>query len=281
MTSGPTAYARLDVTLAPVSHPPPLERHSRGALVAKKAKARKRTAQSRQPKAKKAPKKATSTRPAKRRSSAKRAQPKPKPTRASKTKNAARSAGSRNDRKPEPQPSRLLSAAKIAAGVALLAFDGVAKRMPWAKNENDPIALLEADHRHFEKLLDEGEQTTDRAKKGRREILTALTSELNVHEAIEERVFYPALKPHAEAHDLVLESFQEHHVADTLLKELHEVALDDEQWGAKFKVLKENVAHHISDEEYKLFPVARGVLKKEELLALGKAMRELKAELER
>src|SRR5690349_8228470 len=182
-----------------------------------------------------------------------------------KTKVAARAAASRKKVKPKPQPSKLASAAKIAAGVALLAMDEVLKRVPWAKNENDPIALLESDHRHFEKLLDEGEQTTERAKKGRREILTSLTNELNVHEALEEQVFYPALKPHAEAHDLVLESYQEHHVADQLIKELHELDKDDEKWGAKFKVLKENVAHHISEEERKLFPVARGVLAKEEL----------------
>lgn len=145
---------------------------------------------------------------------------------------------------------------------------------------NDPIALLQSDHRHFEKLLDEGESTTERAKQGRREILDALTRELNVHEAIEEKVFYPALAPHAEANDLVLESFQEHHVADILVKELHDLAKDDERWGARFKV-KENVTHHISDEECKLFPVARGVLQKKELLALGGRMPRLKTELER
>jgi hypothetical protein len=240
--------------------------------VAKKAKAKKSNAQLK----KKAP-----TQNAKRPVSGKRARPKPRPTKASKTKVAARSAAARQPKRPQPQPSRLASAAKIAAGVALLAYDEVAKRLPWAKNENDPIALLQADHRRFENLLKEGEATTDRAKKGRREILKTLTSELNVHEAIEEKILYPALEPHAEAHDLVLESYQEHHVADMVIKELHDVATDDEQWGAKFKVLKENVEHHISDEEYKLFPVARGVLKKDELLALGKKMRELKSKLER
>jgi hemerythrin-like domain-containing protein len=79
----------------------------------------------------------------------------------------------------------------------------------------------------------------------------------------------------------VLESYQEHHVADQIVKELHELEKDDEKWGAKFKVLKENVAHHISEEENKLFPVARGVLEKEELLALGAKMRALRGELEK
>jgi hypothetical protein len=223
--------------------------------------------------------------------SAKKAAPKPRPTRASKTKVAARSAAGRSAESPGKhaqkeraqfqKTSTIGNAAKVAAGVALLAYDEVVKRLPWAHNENDPIALLKTDHRRFENLLKQGEDTTERARQGRREILNTLTDELNVHEAIEEKILYPALRPHAEAHDIVLEGFQEHHVADMVLKELHEVATNDEQWGAKFKVFKENVEHHISEEENKMFPVARGVLKKEELLALGKKMRELKADLEK
>jgi hemerythrin-like domain-containing protein len=112
-------------------------------------------------------------------------------------------------------------------------------------------------------------------------VLNKLTKGLTVHEAIEEKILYPALEPHAEAHDLVLESFQEHHVADILIKELHELKKSDEQWGAKFKVLQENIEHHITEEERKMFPVARGVLAREELLALGARMRALKTDLEK
>jgi iron-sulfur cluster repair protein YtfE (RIC family) len=223
----------------------------------------------------------TSKPKAKARKSTKKAAPKPRPTRASKTKVAARAAASRKKQEPKKEPGRVASAAKVAAGVALLAMDEVLKRLPWARNVNDPIELLKADHRRFENLLKEGEATTERAKKGRREILTSLTSELNVHEALEEKILYPALKPHAAAHDIVLEGFQEHHVADVLVKELHELDKDDEKWGAKFKVLKESVEHHISEEENKMFPIARTVLKSEELLALGAQMRKLKSELEK
>src|SRR5262249_30050925 len=140
--------------------------------------------------------------------------------------------------------------------------------------------LLETDHRRFERLLEEGEQSTERATKGRRELLKALTSELDVHEAIEEKILYPALRPHPESTDVVLEGHEEHHAADLLLQELHGVATDDEKWGAKFKVLKENITHHISEEENNMFRVARGVLPREELLALGARMRALKSELE-
>ena len=220
------------------------------------------------------------SRGAKKTRAAKRTAAKRRPTKAAKKKTAARAAASRS-RKPEQPKSRLEMATSIARGAALTAVAAITNRLPWAKNENDPIALLEADHRRFEKLLDEGEQTTERAAKGRAELLKTLISELNVHEAIEEQVLYPALKPHAEARHIVLEGFEEHHVADVVLNELKSVATDSEKWAAKFKVLKESITHHIKEEERMMFPATRGVLAREELLALGARMRALKAELER
>ena len=227
---------------------------------------------------KKAAKKAKAvTRTAPRRKPAKAA--KRQPAKAAARKTAARAAASR-DRKPAPPQSTLASAAAMVRGAAATAVAAVANRLPWAKNENDPIALLETDHRRFEKLLEDGEKTTERAAKGRMELLETLTAALNVHEAIEEQLLYPALKPHAASRDIVLEGFEEHHFADVIIKELQGVATDDEKWGAKFKVLKENVTHHIKEEERVMFPAARGVLSREELLALGARMRALKAELE-
>lgn len=107
------------------------------------------------------------------------------------------------------------------------------------KDENDPIVLLEADHRRFEDLLKEGEETTDRAVKRRTRLLKTITSELDVYESIEEKILYPALKPHEQARGIVLEGYQEHHVADLIVKELQALATNDEHWAAKFKVLKE------------------------------------------
>jgi hypothetical protein len=202
---------------------------------------------------------------------------------AAKRKTAARAAASRSTRKrktPAAKPSRLAAAATLIRGAAAGAVAAVTERIPWAKSENDPIALLETDHRRFEDLLKLGEETTERAMTRRGQVLDALTSELNVHEAIEEKILYPALKPHAEARDIVLEGYQEHHVADVLVKELHDCARDDERWGAKFKVLKESLEHHIEEEESNMFRTARAVLSREELNDLGTRMKELKAELE-
>jgi hypothetical protein len=70
-------------------------------------------------------------------------------------------------------------------------------------------------------------------------------------------------------------------VADVLVNELHELAADDEKWGAKFKVLKESLEHHIEEEETIMFRLARGVLRREELRELGSRMKALKAEVEK
>jgi hemerythrin-like domain-containing protein len=173
--------------------------------------------------------------------------------------------------------SRVAAAAAKARGVVAGAVQAVVGSFPWSADENDPIALLESDHRRFENLLKQGEETSQRAVKARTALLDTLTAALNVHELIEEQVLYPALKPHEEARDIVLEGFQEHHVADLLVKELHEVARDDEQWGAKFKVLAESLEHHIEEEEGTMFPAARRVLSAEELQTLGARMRTMKA----
>ena len=170
------------------------------------------------------------------------------------------------------KPSALAKAATVARGRAKGAVVAVAQRIPWTKDENDPIVLLETDHRRFEALLKEGAGTTERAVKTRTRLLATLAAELVVHERVEEQVLYPALKPHAEARDLVLEGYQEHHVADVVLKELHGLPPSDERWGAKFKVLKENIEHHIEEEEGKMFKTARSVLGRDRLEQLGTRM---------
>lgn len=200
--------------------------------------------------------------------------------RAAKRKTAARAAATRSiRRRPKPKAARKSPAATLARAAAG-AVASLAARLPWVKDENDPFILLETDHRRFENLLKRGEETTARGVKRRTQLLDTLTAELNIHETIEEKVLYPALEPLAQARDIVLEGVQEHHVADLILAELHQLARNDEQWGAKFKVLKESIEHHLEEEENKMFPTARTLLSREELSALGVQMKKLKAELE-
>ena len=88
-------------------------------------------------------------------------------------------------------------------------------------------------------------------------------------------MLYPALKRHSEAKDIVLEGYQEHHVADVLVAELKQMDPADERWGAKFKVLKESLEHHIEEEEGHMFRTARSVLGRDRLEDLGRRMQSM------
>ena len=140
---------------------------------------------------------------------------------------------------------------------------------------HDAVKLLEKDHRRFERLMKEGEETTPRASTRRRDILGVLAAEIAAHERKEEKLLYPALKRHRDARDIVLEGYQEHHVADVLIGELKNLDPADERWGAKFKVLKESLDHHIEEEEGHMFRTARSVLGRDKLEELGRRMQAL------
>lgn len=176
------------------------------------------------------------------------------------------------------QPTDQTTLGTALRGVVAGAVAAIADQLPWSGAATDAIELLEADHRRMQALLKRGEQTTARGVKVRTELLDTLTRELNAHELIEEKVLYPALQSHPQAKDIVLEGYQEHHVADVLVKELHGLAESDEDWGPKFKVLKENIDHHIKEEEGEMFRTARGIFSREELQQLGALMAKMKAD---
>ncbi len=140
----------------------------------------------------------------------------------------------------------------------------------------DAISLLKDDHAKVKRMLAEGESTTERGEKTRTELFAKLKEEMVLHERIEEEIFYPALKAHPKARDIVLEGFEEHHVVDEIMGELEATDVTDETWGAKFKVMKENIEHHIEEEEGEMFPKARQAFEADELEQLGARMMELK-----
>jgi hypothetical protein len=145
----------------------------------------------------------------------------------------------------------------------------------------DAMSLLKEDHQKVKKMLAELESTTERGVKTREELFARLKQELVVHEAIEEEIFYPALKEHPKTKEIALEGYEEHHVVDAVMAEIEGVAYDDEKWGAKFSVMKENLEHHIEEEEGEMFKQAKQVFDEEELAQLGEYMEAHKEELMR
>jgi hypothetical protein len=141
------------------------------------------------------------------------------------------------------------------------------------------LTLLKTDHRKVKALLDQLESTTERGVRTREQLFATIKGELTVHESIEEEIFYPELKAHPKARDIVLEGYQEHHVVDLLMGELEALPVDHETWGAKATVMKENIEHHIEEEEGDMFKKAEQVFDDAELEDLGRRMSERKAAL--
>ena len=140
------------------------------------------------------------------------------------------------------------------------------------------FTLLKADHKKVAGILEKIDDTTERAVKTREELFTQLKTELDIHTRIEETIFYPALKDTDETRDITLEAFEEHKLVKTLLGELESLGKDKEEWTATFTVLKENIEHHVEEEEGEMFPKARKVLGEDGAETLGTRMEKAKGE---
>lgn len=136
----------------------------------------------------------------------------------------------------------------------------------------DALKLLKQDHEHVKKLMEDIDSTTERGVKTREELFAKFLREIRAHERAEEKILYPTLMAHPKAKEIVMEGFEEHHAVDVLAAELEDVAYDDETWGPKFTVIKENIEHHIKEEEGDMFKKARHLLDDGELEELGLEM---------
>jgi hemerythrin superfamily protein len=139
----------------------------------------------------------------------------------------------------------------------------------------DAIQLLKDDHKKVEKIFSDLESKRD----DRRALFPELDRELTIHAEIEEKVFYPAAREAAPTRDLVLESIEEHKQIKMVLADLEKTDMRTAEWAADLKVLKEDVMHHVGEEENDLFPKVKAILSKEQLEDLGSRMEELKMQL--
>jgi hemerythrin-like domain-containing protein len=141
----------------------------------------------------------------------------------------------------------------------------------------DAIVLLKADHKELKRLFREFDQAGERAVKKKADLVKRILSLLTVHTYIENEVMYPQVRellPDLE--DDVLESYEEHHVADLLSIELAAMPATAEHFDAKTTVLIENVRHHIEEEEEEWFPKVREGLSRKQLQQIGVLLEEAK-----
>ena len=137
----------------------------------------------------------------------------------------------------------------------------------------DAITLLKEDHKAVKKLFREYYSLGQRASTERQRVMARIIELLTIHTYLENEVMYPEVRRLLPAlEDDILESYEEHHVADVLCAELGAMSSDDERFHAKATVLMENVTHHIAEEEQDWFPKVREGLGRTELSQIGGRM---------
>jgi hemerythrin superfamily protein len=140
-------------------------------------------------------------------------------------------------------------------------------------NGNDAIQLLREDHRTLEKLFTEFEKTDDEDPATCRDIVERTCTKLKIHAAVEEELFYPALREAFGEDDasLIDEAEVEHDTAKMLIARLESLEAEDPHYAATFTVLAEYTRHHVKEEENEIFPKAKKA--KLDLEDLGARMR--------
>ena len=146
----------------------------------------------------------------------------------------------------------------------------------WMLPEKHAISILKKDHDTVKELFEKFEKADSTAQKEK--IIAKAIHELKIHAAIEEEIFYPAVRKHVEK-DMMNEADEEHHVVRVLIAELDSGQDFNGHRDAKFTVLAENLRHHIKEEENELLPKAKGL--DIDFMALGQLMLDRKAALER
>jgi hemerythrin superfamily protein len=141
----------------------------------------------------------------------------------------------------------------------------------------DAITVLKRDHTQVKRLFREFTKAGENATATKGKLVNQILEELTVHTYLENEVMYPEVrKLLPDLEDDVLESYEEHHVADVLCAELALMKPTDERFDAKTTVLMELVTHHIDEEESEWFPKVRAGLGRKQLQEIGARMEEMR-----
>jgi hemerythrin-like domain-containing protein len=139
------------------------------------------------------------------------------------------------------------------------------------------IELLKHQHRQVEELFEKFERARGSQQQS---IADAIADKLAVHAAIEDQHFYPATRT-ARTEDLLREAVEEHLSAKRVIADILDSDPSDPQFSAKVKVLKEQIEHHVKEEETELFPKVQKLFSKDELEDLAVVMQDTAEDLEK
>ena len=136
--------------------------------------------------------------------------------------------------------------------------------------------LIRQDHKKVEGLFKKFEQT--KGAQAKRRLAENAMAELEVHAALEEEIFYPAVKREVDDGSMVQEAIEEHQTVKQLISELKGMAEADDEFESQFSQLIENVQHHVEEEENEMLPKAEE--SDMDLNSLGEQMAQRKQQMQ-
>ena len=136
--------------------------------------------------------------------------------------------------------------------------------------------MIRQDHKKVEGLFKKFQQT--KGAQAKRRLAENAMAELEVHAALEEEIFYPAVKKEVDDGSMVQEAIEEHQTVKRLISELKGMDEADEEFESQFSQLVENVQHHVEEEENEMLPKAEE--SSLDLNSLGQQMSQRKQEMQ-
>lgn len=138
----------------------------------------------------------------------------------------------------------------------------------------DILKTLQSEHDVLRELFKRMESTTDRAAKGRADLLVQIEANLMPHAKWEELTFYPAFKERANRDGLKThaEAVLEHaSVEQTVIPNVKASDVTTPEFAGRVKVFGEMIEHHAKEEETTMFKMARQMFSPEELAQFDEA----------
>lgn len=136
--------------------------------------------------------------------------------------------------------------------------------------------LLKSDHAKVNELFSQFEGAS--SEQSKRELCETIVQELKVHTQIEEEIFYPAVRKQAGLEDVVQEAREEHGELKQLISKLEELEPSDREYDSTMREIKQDVEHHVGEEEGEMFPKVEQQMTSE-LQSLGTQLQERKQQL--
>lgn len=143
----------------------------------------------------------------------------------------------------------------------------------------DPLALLAADHEQISLLFEQFEEALEEESGNLKQIAEQIFQQLEIHTAIEEEIFYPAVDAHTELSALVQEALSEHAEVKEAIEKARTLEADDPEFATTMLSLMDDVDKHVGEEENMLFPQVEAHLD-DELESLAERLLERKRELQ-